>query len=220
MIEVGCEVKPFWGGEWMRGYEHDRRGRIEKGRGEVRQKRRETYARVLDYLPYGHPNDSRPVYQKKPLVHAVGEDQFVLMELSPKKDKIPAVYDRAYIGEGEREEIDHVNKRLRYEELTPTAKVELPYVFEIIVKENEERFMKAFNDAKPITTRLHTLDLLPGIGKKLMWAIVEERKKGAFSNFEDLMKRVKGLHHPEKILAKRIEEEITEENIKYKLFTS
>jgi putative nucleotide binding protein len=220
MIEVGCEVKPFWGGEWMRGYEHDRRGRIEKGRGEVRQKRRETYARVLDYLPYGHPNDSRPVYQKKPLVHAVGEDQFVLMELSPKKDKIPAVYDRAYIGEGEREEIDHVTKRLRYEELTPTAKVELPYVLEIIVKENEERFMKAFNDAKPITTRLHTLDLLPGIGKKLMWAIVEERKKGAFSNFEDLMKRVKGLHHPEKILAKRIEEEITEENIKYKLFTS
>ncbi len=218
MIEVGCAVKPFWGGEWMREYE--RRGRIEKGRGEVRQKRRETNARVLDYLPYGHPNDSRPVYQKKPLVHAVGEDQFVLMELSPKKDKIPAVYDRVYIGEGEREVIDHVTKRLRYEELTPTAKVELPYVLEIIVKENEERFMKAFNDAKPITTRLHTLDLLPGIGKKLMWAIVEERKKGAFANFEDLTKRVKGLHHPEKILAKRIEEEITEENTKYKLFTS
>jgi len=220
MIEVGCEVTPFWGEEWMRGYEHERRGRIEKGRGEVRQKRRETNARVLDYLPYGHPNDSRPVYQKKPLVHAVGEDQFVLMELSPKKDQIPTVYDRIYIGEGEREVIDHVTKRLRYKELTPTAKVELPYVLEIIVKENEERFMKAFNDAKPITTRLHTLDLLPGIGKKLMWAIVEERKKGAFASFEDLTKRVKGLHHPEKILAKRIEEEITEENIKYKLFTS
>ena len=220
MIEVGCEVTPFWRDEWMRGYEYERGDRIAKGRREVRQKRRETNARVLDYLPYGHPNDSRPVYQKKPLVHAVGEDQFVLMELAPKKDKIPAVYDREYIGEGEREVIDHVTKRLRYEELTPTAKVELPYVLEIIVKENEERFMKAFNDAKPITTRLHTLDLLPGIGKKLMWAIVEERKKGAFAGFEDLTKRVKGLHHPEKILAKRIEEEIMEDNIKYKLFTS
>lgn len=204
----------------MRGYEHERRGRIEKGRVVGREKRRETHARVLDYLPYGHPGDSRPVYQKKPLVHAVGEDQFVLMELSPKKDQIPAVYDRVYIGEGEREVIDHVTKRLRYEELTPTAKVELPYVLEILVKENEERFMKAFNDAKPITTRLHTLDLLPGIGKKLMWAIVEERKKGAFASFEDLTKRVKGLHHPEKIIAKRIEEEIIDENIKYKLFTS
>jgi putative nucleotide binding protein len=203
----------------MRGYEHEKRGRMEKGRGAGRQKRREIYARVIDFLPYGHPEDSRPVYQKKPLLQAVGEDQFVLIELSPKKDKIPEVYGRVYIGEGERPVIDHVTKRLRYEELTPTAKVELPYVLEIIIKENEERFIKAFNNAKPITTRLHTLDLLPGIGKKLMWAIVEERKKGEFAGFEDLTKRVKGLHHPEKILAKRIEDEIIEENTKYRLFT-
>jgi putative nucleotide binding protein len=203
----------------MRGYEHEKRGRMEKGRGAGRQKRREIYARVIDFLPYGHPEDSRPVYQKKPLLQAVGEDQFVLIELSPKKDKIPEVYGRLYIGEGERPVIDHVTKRLRYEELTPTAKVELPYVLEIIIKENEERFIKAFNNAKPITTRLHTLDLLPGIGKKLMWAIVEERKKGEFAGFEDLTKRVKGLHHPEKILAKRIEDEIIEETIKYRLFT-
>ena len=203
----------------MRGYAYEKRGRTEKGRGVGRQKRREINARIIDFLPYGHPEDSRPVYQKKPLVQAVGEDQFVLIELSPKKDKIPEVYSRVYIGEGERPMIDHVTKRLRYEELTPTAKVELPYVLEIIIKENEERFIKAFNNAKPITTRLHTLDLLPGIGKKLMWAIVEERKKGEFASFEDLMKRVKGLHHPEKILAKRIEDEIIEENIKYRLFT-
>jgi putative nucleotide binding protein len=203
----------------MRGFEHEKRGRMETGRGAGRQKRREIYARVIDFLPYGHPEDSRPVYQKKPLLQAVGEDQFVLIELSPKKDKIPEVYGRLYIGEGERPVIDHVTKRLRYEELTPTAKVELPYVLEIIIKENEERFIKAFNNAKPITTRLHTLDLLPGIGKKLMWAIVEERKKGEFAGFEDLTKRVKGLHHPEKILAKRIEDEIIEETIKYRLFT-
>lgn len=204
----------------MRGHEYERRGRIERGGGYGLEKQREAYVRVIDFLPYGHPDDSRPVYQKKPLIQAIGEDRFVLMELSPKKDKIPEMYDRLYIGEGEREVIDHVIKRLRYEELTPTAKVELPYVLEIIVKEYEERFIKAFNNAKPITTRLHTLDLLPGIGKKLMWAIVEERKKGEFANFEDLTKRVKGLHHPEKILAKRVEEEITVEQIKYKLFTS
>lgn len=203
----------------MRGYALEKKGRIERSRGNGKEKRRETYARVIDYLPYGHSNDSRPVYQKKPLVQTVGGDRFVLMELSPKKDKIPEMYARVYIGEGEREVIDHVIKRLRYEELTPTSKVELPYVLEAIVKENEERFIKAFNDAKPITTRLHTLDLLPGIGKKLMWAIVEERKKGPFSSFENLMKRVKGLHHPEKILAKRIEEELMVEDIKYRLFT-
>jgi len=207
----------------MRGNEYEKRGRIEKGREggreSVREKKRETHVHVLDYLPYGHPRDSRPVYQKKPLVQAVGEAKFVLMELSPKKDKIPAVYERVYIGEGERDVIDHVIKRLRYTELTQTAKVELSYILVKMVKEDEERFIRAFNEAKSITTRLHTLDLMPGIGKKLMWAIVEDREKGKFSSFEDLTKRVKGLHHPEKIIAKRIEEEIMEENMKYKIFT-
>lgn len=215
MIEA--EVEPIGGGEGMREYE--KKGRIEKGRDGGREKKRETHAQVLDYLPYGHPDDSRPVYQKKPLVQAIGKDKFLLMELSPKKNKIPAAYDLVYIGEGEREVIDHVTKRLKYKELTPTAKIELPHILERIVKEDEKRFIQAFNEAKPITTRLHTLDLLPGIGKKLMWAILEERKKGPFSDFEDLTKRVKGLHHPEKIIAKRIEEEIMEENMKYKIFT-
>ncbi|RJS85897.1 DUF655 domain-containing protein [Methanophagales archaeon] len=198
----------------MRRYEREKKGVKEK------EKKRERYARVLDFLPYGHPDDSRPVYQKKPLILAIGEDKFVLMELSPKRDKSAVVYERVYIGEGEREVIDHVIKRLRYKDLTPTAKMELPFLLEKLVKENEKRFIRIFNEAKPITTRLHTLDLLPGIGKKLMWAILEERRKGAFSDFEDLTKRVKGLHHPEKIIAKRIEEEIIDEDVKYKIFTS
>ena len=196
----------------MRG--HEKRGRA----GRRRIEKRETYARVLDYLPYGHPDDKRPVYQKKPLVQAIGEESFVLMELSPKKNKIPAVHARVYIGEGKREVIDHVVKKLRYEDLTPTAKEELRHVIEEIVKDNEARFIKVFNDAKPITTRLHTLDLFPGIGKKLMWAILGERKKGEFASFEDLTNRVKGLYHPEKIIAKRIEDEIIDENVKYRLF--
>ena len=220
MIEA--EVVPIWGGEGMRDYEYERKGRVgrERKSGSGMETKRETYARVLDYLPYGHPDDRRPVYQKKPLIHAIGEDRFVLMELSPKKDKIPALYDRVYIGDGEREVIDHVVKKLRYNELTPTATIELCYVIEEIVKKDEKRFISRFNNAKPITTRLHTLDLFPGIGKKLMWAILDERKKGPFSSFEDLTKRVKGLHHPEKIISKRIEEEIMDENTRYKLFIS
>jgi len=185
---------------------------------EHKQKRREIYARVIDYMPYGHSEDTRPIYQKKPIIQAVGEDQFILMALSPKHDKLPALYDRVYIGESERDVIDHVTRRLKYTELSPTAKIELPYTLEMIIKDNEDRFIKIFNEATPITTRLHTLDLLPGIGKKLMWAIVEERKKKKFESFEELRRRVKSLHNPEKILAKRIEEEIADENLKYKLF--
>ncbi|MDF2955382.1 DUF655 domain-containing protein [Candidatus Alkanophaga liquidiphilum] len=179
---------------------------------------KETYAWVLDLLPYGYPNDPRPVYQKKPVVQAVGEERFTLMELSPKRGKMPNLHERVYIGEGHREVIDHVNRRLKYDELTPSAKIELSYVLEKIVKENEEKFIRVFNEASPITTRLHTLDLLPGIGKKLMWAILEERKKGPFKSFEDLTTRVKGLYHPEKIITRRIEEELKDENLKYKLF--
>ena len=111
----------------MRDYE---KKKVERGR----EKKRETYVRVLDYLPYGHPDDTRPVYQKKPLVQAIGEATFVLMELSPKKDKIPMVYEKVYIGEGEREVIDHVTRRLRHKELTPTAKIELSFLLEKLVR--------------------------------------------------------------------------------------
>ncbi len=213
--------------EWGRERERERgrreREKLERLLKEVSRRReekerKEKYARVLDFLPYGHPDDPRPVFQRKPLVQAVGETKFVLMELTPKKGKMPAVGERVYIGEGYRDVIDHVNKRLKYEELTPTAKISLLQVLEEIVKERESEFIRIFNESEPITPRLHTLDLLPGIGKKLMWAILEERKKGEFKSFEDLTRRVKGLHHPEKIIARRIEEEIKEEQPKYRLF--
>ncbi len=119
----------------------EKKGKKSDSKKKSTPKIKEAYARVLDYLPHGHPDDSRPVYQKKPLVHAVGEDTFVLMELSPKRDKVLAVYERVYIGEGERKVIDHVIKRLKYKELTRTAQKELLYVLEERVKEDEKRFI-------------------------------------------------------------------------------
>ena len=180
---------------------------------------KESYAWVLDYLPYGHPDDTRPIYQRKPLVQAVGEKHFTLLELIPKEGVVPEAHSRGYIGEGERDVIDHVKRRIRYDELTHGAKLELPHVLEKIVIENEPRFVEFFNKAYSITPRLHMLELLPGIGKKLMWAIIEERKKGEFKSFEDLTSRVRGVYQPEKLIAKRIEEELKEENIKYRIFT-
>jgi len=53
-----------------------------------------------------------------------------------------------------------------------------------------------------------------------MWAILNERKKGAFKNFADLMERVKGLHYPEKLIAKRVEDELVDDRIKYRVFTT
>ena len=181
---------------------------------------KEDFAYILDYLPYGRSDDSRPMYQKKPLAQGVGEKHFVLMEMIPKENVIPKSHDRVYIGEGDRPVIDHVKRRITYNELTHGAQMELSAVVEKIVLANEDRFLSFFNEAYPITTRLHMLELLPGIGKKLMWGIIEEKKKGKFSSFKDLIDRVKGLHTPEKLIAHRVMEELKEDAIKYRIFTT
>ncbi len=186
---------------------------------EGRPPKREEVARVLDYLPYGRAPDTRS-YQKQPLVQAVGETNFVLIEMTPKEGVVPAAGTRVYIGSGERDMIDHVNRRIDYSELSNSAKLELPFEIQRVVLENESRFIRFFNEAGPITTRMHALELLPGIGKKLMWAVLNERKKGPFKNFADLMERVKGLHGPEKLIAKRVEDELMDDRIKYRVFTS
>jgi putative nucleotide binding protein len=181
---------------------------------------KEDNAYVLDYLPYGRSDDTRPMYQKKPLVQGVGEKHFVLMEMIPKENVVPKAQDRIYIGEGDRPVIDHVKRRITYNELTHGAQMELPAVIEKIVLANESRFLSFFNEAYPITTRLHMLELLPGIGKKLMWGIIEEKKKGPFTGFKDLVERVKGLHSPEKLIANRVLDELKDEAIKYRVFTT
>jgi putative nucleotide binding protein len=181
---------------------------------------KEEWVWVLDYLPYGNPDDQRPVYQKKPLVQAVGADHFVLMELIPKEGAVPETQDKVYIGEGDRDVIDHVKHRITYDEMTHGAQAELPFILEKLVLENEPKYVDFFNDAYPITNRLHMLELLPGIGKKLMWGIIDERKKGKFLNFKDLTEKVKGLHTPEKLIVHRIIDELKDEQIKYRLFTT
>jgi putative nucleotide binding protein len=186
---------------------------------EGRPPKREEVARVLDYLPYGRTPDTRS-YQKQPLVQAVGETNFVLMEMTPKEGVVPVAGTRVYIGSGSRDVIDHVNRRIEYIELSNSAKLELPFEIQTIVLEDEPRFIRYFNEAGPITTRMHALELLPGIGKKLMWAVLTERKKGPFKSFLELMERVKGLHNPEKLITKRVEDELMDDRIKYRVFTT
>ena len=188
-------------------------------RREIDKEKLEDYAYVLDFLPYGHPDDKRPLHRREPLAQVVGEKYFTLLEVSVKKDKNPLVADRVYIGKelDKREVVNRIKRKLRYEDLTATAKSELPYVLEQMVKQQEGRFVEFFNKAEAITTKLHQLELLPGIGKKTMWAIIEERKKEPFKSFDDIAKRVK--INPEKCIVQRIIYELQNPNTKYKLFT-
>jgi putative nucleotide binding protein len=186
---------------------------------EGRPPKREEVARILDYLPFGRAPEARS-YQKQPVVQGVGEANFVLMEMAPKEGVVPQVGTKVYIGSGDRTVIDHVSRRIDYAELSNSAKLELPFAVQKIVLENEPRFLRFFNEAGPLTTRMHTLELLPGIGKKLMWAILNERKKGLFKSFQDLTDRVKGLYNPEKLITNRVEDELMDDRIKYRVFTA
>ena len=100
---------------------------------------------------------------------------------------------------------------------TATGKAELSFIIEEMVKKNEERFVAFFNNAQPLTTRMHQIQLLPGLGKKHMWEILEERKDKPFENFADIKGRVKLMPDPEKIIVKRILQEI-EGSEKHRLF--
>ncbi len=183
----------------------------------------EDYAIILDYLPLGRPDDERPLYKREPIAFGIGERYFTLMELIPKKDVELKPYERVYIGKEKRDKIEYIKRRITYDELSAAAKSELPYVVEKIVEQNEKTFVDFFNKAGPITTRFHSLELLPGIGKKLMWEILEEREKKPFESFKDIEERVKTIPNPKKLIVRRILLELEESGEKvgkgkYKLF--
>ena len=164
----------------------------------------EEYAIILDYLPLGYVKEGIPTYKRKPVAQAIGKEEFTLLELIPKEDVNLDIHQKVYIGSGKRDEIARVNRRLKHDDLTSTAKVELNYVIEEIIKAKEDKFVEFFNEAGPISTRLHQLELLPGIGKKHMWDIIKARKEKPFESFDDIKKRVTMLSDPLKLISKRI----------------
>jgi len=163
---------------------------------------------VLDFLPHGYPFDKRPSHKKSPIVQAMGKERFILLELVPKKDVFLQPYEEVYIGEGKRDKIHHIIGKLPVDRLTSTARTEIEFVVKDLVKKKEQSFVKFFNTAQSLTTRMHQLELLPGLGKKHMWEILEKRDEKPFESFDDLKKRIKLMPDPEKIINKRILAEI------------
>ena len=174
------------------------------------------YAIVLDYLPRGRPDDDRPPYEKSPLAHVVSEDLFQLVELQLTEDAKVNIGDRVQF-DPPGESVESVSE-LEYESLSSTALSELEHAINHIIDMDESRFVDYYNEAQPITTRLHVLNLLPGIGEKLRNNILDQRKRGPFESFEDIEERVDGLHRPREVLVERILEEMQETDLKYRIF--
>jgi len=176
----------------------------------------EEYDRVLDYLPYGRGMGDRRSRLMGPMVQLIGDKHFTLLEAQLKPGVSAAPKERVYIGKEARDKVLRVTGRIGFNELTATARSELEPTLEKMVSEQESRFIEFFNKSSAVTPRMHALELLPGIGKKSMWQIIEEREKRPFTSFKDLKERV-GLIDPIKIIVKRILEELSEES-RYKLF--
>ena len=176
----------------------------------------EDYVYILDYMPQGRPD--APPSRREPTLLGIGEQQFTLFELVPKPGASFTIGDKAYIGKDveARNLVGKIRGRATYQELTPAAHGELPYVIEDIVKSDAPRFLKCFNTAPAISVRYHALELLPGVGKKTVEHLVAERRK-PFESFEDLEARGK-VAHPLKVVIGRILHELQDPTEKYHIF--
>ena len=176
----------------------------------------EENAYVLDYLPYGRGGE-KSRHLAVPTAQIMGEQWFTLLEAELKVGATVLVHERIYIGRERREKVDRIISRIGYEQLTANAKSEVVPVIDELVRAQEQRFVDFFNNSQPVTPRMHSLELLPGIGKKSMWTVVNAREKKPFASFKDVQDRT-GLRDIPKILSKRILEELGAES-KYRLFT-
>ena len=179
---------------------------------------------ILDYLKFGYVNPDRPTTRGMPIAQTIGVDKFTLIEVTPKEGVDLEIHDKAYIGPGKRDKVNRVKGLLDFEKLTATSRIELEYAIKDIIKGKEEEYVKFFNEIDSLSIKLHKLELIPGIGKKHMNMILEEREKEPFKSFEDLKTRVPQLGDPVDLLARRVVLELDTTQVKrgkkkYYLFT-
>jgi putative nucleotide binding protein len=179
----------------------------------------ETYAYVLDYLPHGRSTEQG--FRREPQAIAIGETELKLLELVPKSGAALTVGSRIALVPvgGAAPPIEFVRRRLSFGDLTSQARNELSVALEGIVRGDPKKYLRIFNEAEAVSRRFHLLELLPGIGKKTMQAIVDERKRAPFASFADLEERLR-LPKPEKLIVGRIEKELSGADDKYRLFVA
>jgi putative nucleotide binding protein len=176
-----------------------------------KQKKYEDYAYVLDVIDATLLRSSARrvnIHRGELLVQLLGEEYFTLLEAAINENYRPRVGIRFYIGKDVPRNILRILGRIGYDELTENAKIELENAIQKIVQSNEKKFVEFFNTCTPVSPRLHALELIPGIGKKSMQKILEEREKKPFESFKDLHERG-GIPDPVKAITKRIMDELT-----------
>ncbi len=173
---------------------------------------KDEYIMVLEFLEHGHSDgrDDR-------VAQGIGKDNYSLLEVVMREDERPKGGEELYIGDGDRDKVEFIKRRIGYDELTGNAQKELKYVLQELITQKEDEFVDFYNEATPVTPRRHAFELLPGIGTKHMQALLDEREKEEFESFENIKERVPSVPDPQKTVNDRILEELKGET-KNKLF--
>src|SRR5208282_3823589 len=118
------------------------------------------FAYILDYLPNGRQTDRG--FHREPLALAVGEEGLKLFELVPKPGVVLKPGERIPLlpQDGVVPPIDHVRRRVGYDELTVTGRTELTTALEAIVRTNSARYLRFFNES-PAVSRTSTASSSP-----------------------------------------------------------
>jgi putative nucleotide binding protein len=169
---------------------------------------------ILDVLERGHVRDGRT--GQFPLVQAIEAPDFNLFELSYKRGAEIKLQDKIILGPDA--VVGKVRKRLTYHKLTQTSKDLLASTIELHVADSEQLYVNFLNTAGPITTKRHKLSLLPGVGQKLLWEIIDQRNKVPFKSYADFDERIKSIHDVKSLISKRILNELIDDESKHYLF--
>ncbi|MHA1148775.1 MAG: DUF655 domain-containing protein [Promethearchaeota archaeon] len=173
---------------------------------------------ILDVLPHGHPEEDKPSWSKTPIAQVLTPEDFVLYEVKIEKGANLKVQEKKFYEDFvNANQLKEVLKKINYDDLTSTAKALLQPILEEEILNYEEQFINFFNNSTSITPRMHALKLIPGIGNKHMWQIIEARQKQKFITFQDISDRT-SVSNPVKQLALRIIKEL-QRDVKYYLFS-
>ena len=173
---------------------------------------------ILDLLIHGHPEEDKPSWAKIPIAQVLTFSDFVLYEVKVNKNSTIEVQEQKTYEEFINEEkLKEVLKKIDYNDLTSTSKALIQPILESEVIKYEEEFINFFNNSTSITPRMHALKLLPGVGQKHMWEILETRERQKFGTFQDIADRT-SISNPTKLIAQRIIKEL-QRDVKYYLFS-
>ncbi|OYT35499.1 MAG: DNA-binding protein [Candidatus Aenigmarchaeota archaeon ex4484_52] len=173
---------------------------------------REEYAMIIDIIKSAYDTNTGQI------VHLVGDNNFNLLEAVSLPNVSIKIQEKVYIGFGKRNKIKTIKNIINHSKLSSFAQEELENSIERIIEEKQDFFIDFINNMRPLTKKKHQCELLPGIGKKYMWNVINERKKSKFINFDDFNKRVSLGIDIKKSIKKRILEELKNNNIKWRLF--